>query len=1121
LNRRVSVSSENETIDKILDKVFTGTDVEYIVNDRQVIVRKKNIMPAQIVKAAEKPHQEKFRVHGIVTDSYGEPLVGATVLEKGNTSNGTISDINGEYNIEIANPNGILVFGYVGHKSLEKAVNSRNSLNVVLEDNATTLDELVVTALNIKKDRRALPYALGEIKAEELTTIPTQGLSSSLYGKVAGMQVASTSGGQMGGTKIQLRGVNSIAGSNRPLIVVDGIPVYDDDTNYTGRDRDQTQESSALNDINPDDIESISVLKGANAAALYGSRATNGVIVITTKKGTTKKGLGIEVSSSYTYNQMVWMPEYQNEFGVGTQPFFNTNSAGQNILQSSSVSWGPAMDGTNVLWWDGVERPFVAQPDNMKDLFQDGFNNNNSISITSGGEKSSMRVSYANNNYEGFLNNMTQTRHNFNFSGTTQLSSWLTVNASMSYNRNKNINPGTRIDRISNFPMPRNEITALYKQHYKTADGYFMTNEMRDGAEGAVNGVNANLKNNVINYLLWEQNENRYTTAKDRYLGNISTNIKIIDPLSIRLSIGTDRIYTLKEDKEMHKQYSDPADATSLEGMYRKINKTYIKNFYEAMVMFDQKLSDKFNLSIMGAFSSEDIKESSNKWQSNGLKINGMFSASNNKGNYLQSSANKWVENESEVMYAVYGSGQLAYNSYLYLDITARNDWSSRLPSYSRSFFYPSFGLGFVFSDAFKVPEWLTYGKLRGSYAIVGNYTPERYFANILYTQSSFDDRVTTNSFSSTIPPVSIDPEKTHSLEFGTELKLFGGRIGIDFTYFANETRNQILSATIPVSTGGAKMSMNAGTVQSKGVELQLTGRPVETKNFTWSSTLNLSRTKSTLEKLSDGLEYYQIGNPWSVQFRALPGDPIYGIYIRKWQRDDNGNMIVGSNGRYIQDTEYSYMGDAMPKVVAGFSNTFQYKNFSLSVMLDGQFGGKLVSFTNSLLKASGVGKESLYGRSEKYGGLPYYMDANGNRILLDSHSSAAPDGSYVYHDGVIAKGVKEDGTKNDIVISSYNYHYYKYNGPLDACEDLVRKNTYIKVRELNFTYNMPKSIYSKFKLQGLSLSLIGSNLFYVYKSIPNVSPESGLGTSSFYSYVEYSSYPSERNFGFSVKAKF
>ncbi|MDL2215445.1 SusC/RagA family TonB-linked outer membrane protein, partial [Dysgonomonas sp. OttesenSCG-928-M03] len=702
-------------------------------------------------------------------------------------------------------------------------------------EDSQLLGEVVVTALGIKKEKRALSYAVGDIKGSELLNVPTQNLGSSLYGKVAGMRISTTAGGPMGGTKVQLRGINSISGTNRPLIVMDGVPIYDDDSNWDGRERNQTQNGSALNDINPEDIENMSVLKGANAAALYGSRAANGVIIITTKKGSQSKGLGVDFSTSYTTNQNAYFPEYQNKFGVGTKGYFDQNDKGQNILENTYYSFGPRMDGTKALWWDGVERPFSPQPDNLKDLFNNGFTNNNSVSITSGGDDTSVRLSYANTNYEGFLKNMKQEKHNFNFSGRAKLTEWLSFDASVTFNRTKNQNTPTRIDRASNFPMPRSEISQLYKDNYKDSDGYFMTQAMSDG-------VNSNITGNIVNYLLWQQNENRYTSDKDRWMGTISANVKIIDPLNLRLTLGTDRLSTLKEDKEMFKKYSAPTD-NQAEGLYRKRNESYTKKFYEAMLLFNKPLNDKFDLSLVGAMSAEDIKESMDQWQSNGLLYNGMFSTANDKGLPSLNNYRDWGYNRSEFMYSVYGSGQLAYNHYLYLDITARNDWTSRLPKESRSFFYPSFGLGFVFTDAFKLPDWLTYGKLRASYAIVGNHTPSTYFANVAYTNGSFNDNVYTNSFSSTVAPVVIEPEKTYSWEFGTELKALNNRIGVDLAYFTTETRNQILNITVPVSSGAEKMGMNAGTIKNHGFEMQLSGTPIDTKDFGWHATLNFSYT--------------------------------------------------------------------------------------------------------------------------------------------------------------------------------------------------------------------------------------------------------------------------------------
>lgn len=1082
-----------------------------------------------IIYASDRPEvpkvndvQQQGQLTGVVSDKAG-PVIGATVAVKGTTT-GTMSDIDGRFSLNNVPQGATIVISFMGYVTQEITYTGQSTLNIALEEDARMLDEIVVTALGIKKDRRALSYALGEVKAEDLRTVPTQNLGSSLYGKVAGMRISSTAGGPMGGTKIQLRGINSIAGTNRPLIVMDGVPIYDDDSSWAGRERNQTQEGSALNDINAEDIESMSVLKGANAAALYGSRATNGVILITTKKGTKSKGLGIDVSTSYTTDRIAYLPEYQNEFGVGTKGYFDQNKNGQNILQSTYYSFGPRMDGTKVLWWDGVERPFVSQPDNFKDLFENGFTNNNTISITNGTERSSMRLSYANNNYEGYLKNMKQERHNFNFSGTTKVTEWLSFEASVTFNRTNNTNNATRIDRVSNYPMPRSEISQLYKDHYKDADGYYMTSEMRDGATDAGGGVSSSIRDNIVNYMLWQQNENRYTSRRDRWMGTMSANIKIIDPLNLRLTIGTDRIRTLKEDKEMFKKYVAPTSSEK-EGLYRKTNQDYTKKFYEAMLLFNKTLSDKFDLSLMGAVSGEDVTQSSLKWESNGLVYNGMFSTANNK--FAPTSAN-WGTQSSEMLYSVYGSGQLAYNHYLYLDITARNDWTSRLPSYSRSFFYPSVGLGFVFTDAFRLPTWLTYGKVRASYAIVGNHTPETYFANMVYTQAMYDNEIFTNSFDKSVPPVKIDPEKTHSWEFGTELKALNGRIGLDIAYFNSETRNQILSVAIPTSSGSSSMKMNAGTIKNNGVEIQLSGTPIQTKDFSWDATLNYSYTRSKVKELAQGLDSYQIGSSWNVNFWANTDSPVYGIYLRKWKRDDNGNMVIGTSsnnyGRYIQDTDVSYCGDAMPRTVAGFSNTFRYKDFSLTALIDAQFGGTLVSFTNLYLKSSGAGKESLFGRDEQTGGVPYYIDGDGKKIQLPSHTSPAPatssDGR-VYHDGIIPEGVKEsDGSKNeDIILSAYQYYGYRYN--TTATEDQLYDNTYIKLRELTVTYNIPSQICSKIKLQGLSVSLIGSNLFYIYKNVPNVSPESVLGTKAQNAYVEYTSYPMPRSYGFSLKAKF
>ena len=1059
--------------------------------------------------------QQSERISGTIEDSLG-PVTGASVSVKG-TTNGTISNLDGQFSIN-AKRGDILVISFIGYITQEIVIGSQTNLTISLKEDSKQLSEVVVTALGIKKEKRALSYAMTELKAEAITTVPTQNLGASLYGKAAGVRIASTAAGPTGGVKIQIRGLNSISGNTRPLIIVDGIPVYDNDSNWSGRERNQTQTGSALNDINPNDIESMSILKGANAAALYGSRATNGVILITTKKGATTTGLGIEVGTSYTFNQRAFMPDFQNEFGVGTSPVFSKNADGQNVLSSTTNSFGPRMDGTPVLWWDGVVRPFVPQKNNYRDLFQDGYNMVTNFAINKSSEDMNVRISYINSDYKGFLNNMEQEKHNFNVAASAKLSERISFEANVTLNRTNDKNLAPRIDRVSNYPMPRSEIADLYKTHYKNAEGYFLTND--------ITAINSNLRNNILNYMLWQQNENRYTSKKDRIIGTIAANIKIIDPLNLRLTIGTDRIRTYGEDKEMHDAYSDPTDLSSLRGLYRKTNSNYTQKYYEAMLSFNKALSDDFELSLMASTSAEDIRSDANRWESRGLVYNGMFSVANNKsvvtaGVYNNSGS---IYNRGEFMAAVYGSGQLAYKRFLYLDVTARNDWSSRLPKSSRSFFYPSAGLSFVFSDALnEAPSWLTFGKVRASYAVVGNHTPSIYFANNTYSQGLYDESVLTNSFGDGVPPIGIKPEKTYSWEFGLDLKTFNNRLGLDFAYYTNETRNQLLGIAVPISSGAKTLNTNAGTVQNNGLEVQLYGTPVSTKDFSWDATLNFSYSRNKLKSFIPGLDVYNMGNPWSgVNFIAVPGEAAYTAQIRKWKRHENGELLVNANGYYEQESEYTTVGNAMPDFIGGFSSTFRYKDFSLTANIDGQFGGKYVSFSNNYLTARGAIKASLPGRDEATGGIPYYINMSDEKIRLDSHSASIPSDSKdntIHHDGMIYPGVKADGTPNDKILTAYYYYAYRYD--LATTEDNIYDNTYVKFREISLSYNVPQSICKKLYMTDLSLSLIGSNLFYIYKNVPNVDVESSLGTSGSNQFVEYTAYPSARSYGFSIKAKF
>lgn len=1057
--------------------------------------------------------QQKKQVTGTVIDALG-PVAGASVSIKG-TTEGTITDMDGNFSLPVAQ-GATLSISFIGYVTQEIKYAGQAKLDIKLMEDTQALDEVVVTAMGIKKEKRALPYAMSELKSDELQMVPVQNVATSLYGKAAGVQIQQTAAGPTGGTKIQIRGINSVEGNTRPLIIVDGIPINDTDSNWAGRERSETQQGSALNDINPDDIETMSILKGANAAALYGSRATNGVIVITTKRGGDKKGLGIQVSTSYTYDQRAYMPEFQNVFGGGSNPYFSTNDKGENTyLGDSYRSFGPRMDGTEVVWWDGVKRPFSAQPNNYRDVFKDGFTNNNSISITNGTEKNNIRLGYTNMNYGGYLQNFDQNKHNFSFSGNFKVHERLTFDAAVAFNMSETNNQPTRIDRVSNYPMPRNEITQLWKDNYKNEEGYFLTE--------AIKGISSGNRDNILKYLMWQQNENTYVKRRERLIASLSANLKIADFLNFRLRGGTDRYYDNNENKEMFEKAASAADMSTLQGSYRKEDSHYRKNYVEGLLMFNKTFAENFDVTANLGVSGEDIAESKTIWESEGLKYNGIFNTENNKKDPKKASLDK-IENKGEFLGAVFASAQLAYKRFLYLDLTARNDWSSRLAAGNRSFFYPSAGLSFVFSEVLDLPEWYNYGKIRGSYAIVGNTTPSIYFTSSEYQYETFNGSVIMNTFKNEVPPTNIMPEKTYSWELGLESRMFNGRLGFDFAYYTNQTKNQIITVPVTPSTGATGMKMNAGDIANHGVELQLTGAPVETKQFTWTTILNFAYTHNELISLIDGMEDRLISSPWSAaNFKAVPGYATPSVFIKKWMRDDSGNMIVDKNGNYQQESEFSYAGSAAPKFTAGFTNTFRYRDFSLNVHIDGSFGGKLLSFTNNFLKSSGAGKESLFGRDEEYGGLAYYIDKNTNqKVSLPSHSASAPanalDGR-VRHDGIIADGVKADGSKNDILVSAADYYNSRYNR--NGSEDNLYDNTYIKLRELKLSYRIPTNIVSQIGLQNLNVSFVGSNLFFLYKSVPNINPEATLGTGGTNPYIEYTSYPSARSFGFAINASF
>ncbi|HEY9260531.1 SusC/RagA family TonB-linked outer membrane protein [Chitinophaga sp.] len=1099
---KVNVTVTDKTIPEILSGVLTPIGLGFKLMPDNMIV---------ILPAGETAQDNK--VSGKVTDKNGMPLVGVTVKVEG-AAVGTTTDAQGAYALNVPEK-GALIFSIIGFLPQRVAVENRSHVDITLLEDTKGLNEVIVTAMGITRQKRSLTYAVSEVKAAEIMHAGADNIGSALVGKLPGVDLVGMAGGPMSGTRINIRGINSIDGNSRPLIVLDGIPVNDNDDGFSGRGSGGTTKGSLLNYINPDDIESLTVLKGANAAALYGSQALNGVIVITTKKGRSgKKGLGVEVYSDYTYNQRAFLPKYQNEYGSGTTPYFTAFAGDGTPLYTgtSTFNFGPKLDGRTVQWWDGQKRPWVAQPDNFKNMFQDGFTNSNRASINGSTDKGFFRFSYTNFNYGGFLPNMKQGRNSVSVASGYQVSSKIKVDVQLMYNNIDNQNPPQRIDRASNYPIARNEITSLYEDNYKNGLGYYLTDSIKK--------ISGNLRDNILRPLFWDQRENRYTSNQQQLFGSVTATIELAKPLSLRLRYGTDRYYILSETKEKWLQASDPTNGTDLQGNYSRTIDNNYRNYAEALLSYNKSLSKDFKLSVTGGASADDSYGYSNTSYVRGLRFRDIFSLNNNKA--TDNNPPRGSDGGERYM-AAFGTAQLGFRDWLFMDVTGRNDWSSKLPSNNRSYFYPSVGLSFILSDAVKLPEVINYMKFRSSYAQVGNTVPSRYFANEGYTYTSYlrvdGLSAVKSSVSTSVPPLAIRAEKNYSLEFGMETALMDNRLRLDLTYYRNKGVDLINAVNVTPSSGASSIRVNSGSISNKGIEIQLKGDIIRGHAFGWQSTLNASNVKRKVLSLADGIKERVIGNPFSATFKAVPGDAPYDIYMSKLARDaKSGLPVVDANGMFTFEGTLSNMGNALPKWYGGFINDFSYKNFLLTVVVDYRYGGKIVSYSNILMNAAGVSKESLNGRDTEHGGISFYTNDAGKNVRLQD-GQQPPAGKTLRTDGMLIDGVKADGSANDIIISAANYYNSRYGA--FGTEDAVYDNNYIRLGEVSLAYQLPQSLCRKLSVQNLTFSLIARNVAYLYKSLPNVVPNSGLGTDAVNSNFEYTAFPSTRNLGGSIKVNF
>jgi len=1040
------------------------------------------------VKAQETKPLIQSKLEGTVIDAVTkEPVIGASVNIKG-TTHGVQTDLDGRFYFQTGQKFPYtLVVSYLGYKKSEVVVNA-NLITIDLTQEQNQLSEVVVTALGISKEKKSLGYTTQALKSKDLENTKETNIVNSLTGKLAGVRITNSQG-DMGSSRIVIRGETSIAGNNQPLFVVDGVPV---DNSQLGSVGGATRDfKNAIADISPQDIESLTVLKGPNAAALYGSRAAHGVVLITTKSGKGQKGLGISVSSGITLSEVITLPKFQNTFGQGSNGKFSyVDGKGGGINDGVDESWGPKMDGRLIpqFYSNGEAVPFVAHPDNVKDFFNTGITYDNSISIAKSDEKSDFRLGVNNQKQLGTVPNSEVNKTNFTVNTNYQISENIKVGVNANY-------------IVTDAPAlpggPSGNRAAGVMLQFLWFGRQVDINELR-------NNRDVNWNNSYYSNPYWNAYYNRTSQQRNRLIGDIHLDAKLADGLNFKFRTGVDyyndrRKYTIKYG----------TNGTPF-GSYAEDAYTVNERNTEGIFTYVKKLNDDFSVDALAGFNVRNHSDANNYQKAPRLAVPDLYTLTNSRDPLTSSNSFSRLR-----VYSAYASAQVGYKNYAFLNLTARNDWSSTLPSNNRSYFYPSVNGSLVISDALNLKSnTLDFLKLRGGWSEVGNDADPYQLSTVYNFQTAFNGNPIQTSSQKKLNE-NLKPETTRSTEFGIEASFWKNRLHLDVAYYDTNSLDQILEIKTTAASGYNSQLINAGKINNHGIEIQLDGTPVQTENFKWNISGNYAKNVSKVEILDyeKQIQNYTIGSSGGVDVLASVGQAYGALYGTAYQRDANGNIVVGANGLPKADPQKKVLGHYTPDYLAGVTNTLTYKNLELAFLIDASVGGEIFSGTNRTGNYTGVLAQTLEGRDAANGGLNYYYVGNTKTLLT---GTTAPNGAAVYDDGMIFKGVYADGTPNNKVISAQEYYKASYN----ISEAYIYSSTYVKLREVKLTYNLNKSLVKKLGLTGASITAASRNLLFIYKDVPNIDPESAFNTGNAQG-LESLSLPSTRNFSLNVNLKF
>ncbi|WP_149274824.1 SusC/RagA family TonB-linked outer membrane protein [Pareuzebyella sediminis] len=1057
-------------------------------------------------------------ITGIVSDADGLPLPGVNIVVQGTTT-GTQTDFDGNYSIG-ASEGQNLSFSYLGFKTESRLVGASNTINVQMVEDAEALEEVVVTALGIKREKQALGYATTEVSGDQVNTAKETNFMNSLSGKVAGLDVKKSS--SLGGSSnIVIRGYTSITGNNQPLFVVDGTPIGNSNTNTSGQTtgRGGYDYGNAAMDVNPEDIESVNVLKGAAATNLYGSRAANGVIIITTKTGKKGQGLGVTVNSGVTmakYDPDTF-PKYQNEYGAGygayySGPggyFFEQDVDGDGIDDLTTVftedaSFGAAFDPNLLVYqWDAfypessnylTATPYLAGKNGPESVFITGVTLNNSVSLSAGSETGSFRLGYTNLDQTGIVPNSQIQRHTIDFNGSQELSDRLRAGVKATFTKTDGKGRyGTGYDG--------NNLMQSFRQWHQRnvdfqaqKDAYFDT---RRNITWNYSGDPLTEDGQVPIFFdnpYWVLYENFQTDTRNRLFGNINLTYDIADWLSVTGRTSLDTYAELQEER--HAVGSVPGTTPqnlSYPSRYRRYNRSYTELNYDLLLNYDFDLSEKLSLDgVLGATARQQRIEWIRAATSGGLVVPRLYSLSNSQ-NLLEAPTEYLGELKQ---YGFFGNASFGYDGVLYLDLSARYDISSTLPDSNNGYFYPAVSTSFVFSKLLNA-DWLSFGKLRANYAEVGNSTvPQRVF-NAYFSPTNFGS----------VPLFSVDlqannsnlvNELSKSYELGLEMNFANKRAGFDISYYKTNTVDQIFPVAVSRATGYSDKVVNSGDIENKGFEVALFVSPVKTEDFEWTVNATWFKNKSEVIRLFDGVDNVQLtSNQGGVTINATVGQPYGSIWGTNFTYLNGERVIDADTGRYVVDATPQPIGDFNPDWKGGVNNLLRYKNLSMSFLIDVQKGGDVFSLDTWYGYATGV----------------YDVTAGLNELGNPKRDPVDEGG------GILLEGVNPDGSPNTTrTRMDYYAHALGYTRAPNALH--VYDASFVKLREVTFSYKLPNKMLKNIPINNMTFSLVGRNLWIIDKNMPYTDPEAGLSSGNLQGY-QSSPYPTAREYGFNVRFDF